>query len=218
MVSELAEAAARTGDAGLVRTALESASVRARVTPTPWALGIEARARALLSSAEAADNYYRESIGHLAGTRMRSEVARAHLLYGEWLRRENRRVDAREQLRTAREMLDAMGMEAFAERARRELLATGESVRKRAAEASSALTAQETAIARLARDGRTNPEIGAQLFLSAHGRMAPAQHLHQTRHRLPPRAARRAGATRARRRARPAEGLNLLAGKTEPAD
>jgi DNA-binding CsgD family transcriptional regulator len=167
VVSELAEAAASTGDAELARAALEWVSGRARVTPTPWALGIQARARALLSSGEAADNYYRESIDHLTETRMRSEVARGHLLYGEWLRRENRRVDAREQLRTARDMLDAMGMEAFAERARRELLATGESVRTRAPEASSALTAQETSIARLARDGRTNPEIGAQLFLSS---------------------------------------------------
>src|SRR5579859_632055 len=130
VVSELAEAAARTGDTGLGQAALESASGRARVTPTPWALGIEARARALLSSGEAADKCYRESIGYLGRTRMRSEVARGHLLYGEWLRRENRRVDAREQLRTACGMLDAMGMEAFAERARRELLATGESVRK----------------------------------------------------------------------------------------
>jgi DNA-binding CsgD family transcriptional regulator len=167
VLSELGEAAAKTGDAGLVQAALESASGRVRVTPTPWALGIEARARALLSSGKAAYHYYRESIGHLAETRMRSEVARGHLLYGEWLRRENRRLDAREQLRTARDMLDAMGMEAFAERARRELLATGESVRERAPEASSTLTAQETSIARLARDGRTNPEIGAQLFLSA---------------------------------------------------
>ena len=166
VVSELAEAAARTGEAGLVRDALEWVSERARLTPTPWALGIEARVRALLSSGEAADNYYRESIGHLAQTRMRSEVGRAHLLYGEWLRRENRRVDARDQLRTARQMLEAMGMEAFAERARRELLATGETVGKRVPEASTALTTQEIAIARLARDGRTNAEIGTQLFLS----------------------------------------------------
>jgi ATP/maltotriose-dependent transcriptional regulator MalT len=137
------------------------------VTPTPWALGLEARARALLSSGEAADSCYRESIGHLGRTRMRAEVGRGHLLYGEWLRRENRRVEAREQLRAARDMLEAMGMEAFAERARRELLATGESVRGRAPEASSTLTTQEAQIARLARDGRTNPEIGAQLFLSA---------------------------------------------------
>jgi DNA-binding CsgD family transcriptional regulator len=167
VMSELAEAAAKTGDAGLAQAALESACGRARVTPTPWALGIEARCRALLSSGEAADNCYRESIGHLAETRMRSEVGRGHLLYGEWLRRENRRVDAREQLRTARDVLDATGMEAFGERARRELLATGESVGMRAPEASSVLTAQEAQIARLARDGRTNPEIGAQMFLSA---------------------------------------------------
>ena len=99
---------------------------------------------------------------------MRAELARAHLLYGEWLRRENRRVDAREQLRIAHEMLDAMGMEAFAERARRELLATGETVRKRVAETSdsNALTAQEAQVARLARDGLSNPEIGARLFPS----------------------------------------------------
>jgi ATP/maltotriose-dependent transcriptional regulator MalT len=167
VVSELAEAASRTGDAGLVRAALEWVSERARMTPTDWALGIEARVRALLSSGEAADDYYRDSIGHLARTRMRSEVARAHLLYGEWLRRQGRRTDARVQLRTAHEMLDTMGMEAFAERARRELLATGESVRQRVPGASSALTAQETLIARLARDGRTNPEIGARLFLSS---------------------------------------------------
>jgi DNA-binding CsgD family transcriptional regulator len=167
VMSELAEAAAKTGDAELAQAALESACGRARVTPTPWALGIEARCRALLSSGEAADNCYRESIGHLAETRMRSEVGRGHLLYGEWLRRENRRIDAREQLRTARDVLDATGMEAFGERARRELLATGESVGMRAPEASSALTAQEAQIARLARDGRTNPEIGAQVFLSA---------------------------------------------------
>jgi DNA-binding CsgD family transcriptional regulator len=167
VLSELAEAAARTGEAGLGQAALEAASGRVRATPTPWALGMEARCRALLSTGEAADGYYRQSIGHLAETRMRSEVARGHLLHGEWLRRENRRVDAREQLRTAREMLDALGMEAFAERARRELLATGESVRAPTPQASSALTAQETAIARLARDGLTNPEIGVQLFLSA---------------------------------------------------
>jgi len=166
VVSELAEAAARTGDAGLAQAALESASKRAQVTPTAWALGLEARARALLSSGEAADNCYRESIGHLGQTRMRSEVARGHLLYGEWLRRENRRVDAREQLRTARDMLETMGMEAFAERARRELLATGESARKPVPGTSSTLTAQESSIARLAGDGRTNSEIGVQLFLS----------------------------------------------------
>jgi ATP/maltotriose-dependent transcriptional regulator MalT len=167
VVSELAEAAARTGDVELVRAALEWVSERAQVTPTEWALGIQARVRALLSDGEAADRCYRESIDHLGRTRMRAELARSHLLYGEWLRRENRRVDAREQLRAAYEMLDTMGMAAFAERARRELLATGETVHKRTVETVTTLTAQEALIARLARDGRTNPEIGAQLFLSA---------------------------------------------------
>ena len=126
-----------------------------------------ARSRALLSDGDLADGRFREAIEHLSRTRVRAELARAHLLYGEWLRREKRRGDARAQLRTAHGMLDAMGMAAFAERARRELLAAGEMVRGRAAATVSALTAQEASIARLARDGRTNPEIGAQLFLSA---------------------------------------------------
>jgi DNA-binding CsgD family transcriptional regulator len=120
-----------------------------------------------VSASAAAESLYREAIDRLGRTRLRPELARAHLLYGEWLRRENRRVDAREQLRTAHEMLNAIGMAAFAERTRRELLATGETVRKRTVEAPSTLTAQEAAIARLAGEGRTNAEIGAQLFLSA---------------------------------------------------
>jgi DNA-binding CsgD family transcriptional regulator len=110
---------------------------------------------------------YREGVDRLGRTRLRPELARAHLLYGEWLRRENRRADARAQLRTAHEMLNAIGMGAFAERTRRELMATGETVRKRTVEAPNRLTAQEAAIARLAGEGRTNAEIGAQLFLSA---------------------------------------------------
>jgi DNA-binding CsgD family transcriptional regulator len=167
VASELAEAAARTGDVELVRVALEWVSERARVTPTDWALGIEARIRALLSDGDMADSAYQESISHLSRTRMRPELARSHLLYGEWLRRENRRVDARDQLRTAYQLLDAMGMGAFADRARRELLATGETVHKRSTETDTTLTVQEAIIARLARDGRTNPEIGAHLFLSA---------------------------------------------------
>ena len=134
---------------------------------TDWALGIEARCRALLSDGAAADELYREAIDRLSRTRLRPELARAHLLYGEWLRREGRRIEAREQLRTAHDMLAAIGMEAFAERARRELIATGETVRKRSAETVTTLTAQEALIARLARDGLTNPEIGARLFLSA---------------------------------------------------
>ncbi|MDX6669636.1 MAG: hypothetical protein QOK04_3016 [Solirubrobacteraceae bacterium] len=167
IVPELAEAASRTGDEALVRAVLVWLSERTRVTPTDWVLGIEARVRALLSEGEAADGLYRESIDRLGRTRVRVELARAHLLYGEWLRRERRRVDAREQLRTAHEMLDAMGIEAFAERAARELLATGETARKRTIGTRDQLTAQETQIARLARDGLSNQEIGGQLFISS---------------------------------------------------
>ena len=166
VVPELAEAASRTGDEALVTAALEWLSERTRVTPTDWALGIEARVRALLSEGDLADSLYRESIDRLGRTRIRVELARAHLLYGEWLRRENRRIDAREQLRTAHDMLDAMGVEAFANRARRELLATGEHVHRRTVETRDELTAQEGQIARLARDGLSNPEIGARLFIS----------------------------------------------------
>ena len=166
VVPELAEAAARTGDVATVRTVLAWLSERTRVTPSEWALGIEARVRALLSGGEAADRLYRESISRLGRTRVRVELARSHLLYGEWLRRERRRADARDQLRAAHDMLDAMGMEAFAERARRELLATGETARKRTVETAVELTAQEVQVARLARDGLSNPEIGARLFIS----------------------------------------------------
>ena len=134
---------------------------------TEWALGIQARVRALLSDGDAAEQLYRESIERLGRPASASQLARAHLLYGEWLRRQRRRVDAREQLRTAHDLFDAMGMEAFAERARRELLATGETARKRTVETSDELTAQEALIARLARDGLSNPEIGARLFISA---------------------------------------------------
>ena len=133
---------------------------------TDWGLGIAARCGALLSEGDAAEGLYREAIERLGRTRLRPELARAHLLYGEWLRREGRRVDAREHLRTAHEMFAAMGMEAFAERARKELLATGEKVRKRTVETRDDLTAQERQIAELARDGLSNPEIGARLFLS----------------------------------------------------
>jgi DNA-binding CsgD family transcriptional regulator len=136
------------------------------VTPTEWVLGIEARARALLCDGDAAESCYRESIERLGRTRVRAHLARAHLLYGEWLRRKRRRGEAREQLRTAYEMLDAMGIGAFAERARRELQATGETARKRTVEHAVELTAQETQVARLARDGLSNPEIGARLFIS----------------------------------------------------
>jgi DNA-binding CsgD family transcriptional regulator len=164
---ELIEAAARSGKADLAGDALARLAETTRAGGTDFGLGIEARSRALLSDQAAAEDLYREAIARLGRTQLRPELARAYLLYGEWLRRQNRRTDARAQLRTAHHMLSAMGAEAFAERARRELLATGETVRKRTVETSSALTAQEASIARLARDGRTNPEIGAQLFLSA---------------------------------------------------
>ncbi len=172
VVVELAEAAARTGDIAAIGAALDWLSERTRVTPTEWVLGIEARIRALLSDGETADGFYRESVERLARTRMRAELARSRLLYGEWLRRQGRRTDAREQLRTAHQMLEEMGMVAFAERARRELRATGETARKRTAPAvriataTELLTPQEAQVARLARDGLSNPEIGARLFIS----------------------------------------------------
>ena len=164
---ELIEAATRTGDTRVAADALARLAETTQAGQTDFGLGIEARSRALVSEGEMAEGCFREAIDRLGRTQLRPELARAHLLYGEWLRREGRRADAREQLRTAHEMLAAMGAEAFAERARRELVATGETVRKRTAQAPDTLTAQEASIARLARDGRTNPEIGAQLFLSA---------------------------------------------------
>jgi DNA-binding CsgD family transcriptional regulator len=163
---ELVEAATRSGNPDRAAVALQELAEMTRASGTDWALGIEARSRALLSENEAAERLYREAIDRLGRTRVRVELARAHLLYGEWLRRERRRLDAREQLRTAHELFTAMGIEAFAERAARELLATGERARKRTVETSGQLTAQETQIARLARDGLANSEIGARLFIS----------------------------------------------------
>jgi len=163
---ELLEAASRCDNVELANDALERIVAATAVAPTDWALGIAARCRALLSDGEAGDALYREAIERLGRTRLRPELARAHLLYGEWLRRANRRVDARAQLATAHELFTAIGMEAFAERARGELLATGGKVRKRTVETRDELTAQEWQIARLARDGLSNPEIGARLFLS----------------------------------------------------
>jgi ATP/maltotriose-dependent transcriptional regulator MalT len=166
VLPELIEAAVRSGTAELAADALQKLSNRTRASGTDWALGIEARSRALLSENEAAELLYREAIERLSRTRIRAELARAHLLYGEWLRRERRRQDAREQLRTAHHMFTTMGIEAFAQRAARELLATGESARKRTGETSDDLTPQEAQIAGLARDGLSNPEIGSQLFIS----------------------------------------------------
>jgi DNA-binding CsgD family transcriptional regulator len=163
---ELVEAAARTGNPGLAGDALDQLSDWTQAGRTDWGQGVEARSRALLSDGEAADRLYREAITRLGRTRMRPDLARAHLLYGEWLRRQRRRAEAREQLRTACQMLDAIGMEAFAGRARRELRAVGATARRRAVTVSVELTAQEAQIARLAADGLSNPEIGIRLFLS----------------------------------------------------
>jgi DNA-binding CsgD family transcriptional regulator len=163
---ELIEAATRSDETELARSALGRIVAATDVADNDWALGIQARSRALLSDGDEAERLYREAIERLARTRLRPEAARAHLLYGEWLRRENRRVDARAQLRAGHDLLTTLGMEAFAERARGELLATGEKVRKRTVETRDDLTAQERQIARLARDGLSNPEIAARLFLS----------------------------------------------------
>ncbi len=163
---ELVEAAARSDAPELASEALEQLSETTRASGTNWALGVEARSRALLSEGDAAEQLYREAIERLARTRVRVELARARLVYGEWLRREQRRADAREQLRAAHEMFTEMGVEGFAERARRELQATGETARRRTEGTRSVLTPQEAQIAQLARDGLSNPEIGARLFIS----------------------------------------------------
>ena len=169
---ELVEAAACTGNTELAASAAGQLAEATQPAGTDWALGIEARCRALVSQGQSAEDLYREAIDRLGRTRLRPELARAHLLYGEWLRRENRRTDARQQLRVAHDLLSDIGMEAFAERARRELAATGETARKRTAQpavaASQELTAQEAQVALLARDGLSNPEIGARLFISSH--------------------------------------------------
>ena len=163
---ELVEAAARTGNTELASDALDQLSEWTQAGRTDWGLGVEARSRALLSGSEAADRLYREAIARLGQTHMRPDLARAHLLYGEWLRRQRRRTDAQEQLRTACQMLDTIGMEAFARRARRELRATGAAAHRHPITAAAELTVQEAQIARLAADGLSNPEIGIRLFLS----------------------------------------------------
>jgi DNA-binding CsgD family transcriptional regulator len=165
---ELIEAAARSGNSDVAVEALRRLAEITSASGTDWALGVEARSRALLSDGDTADRFYLESIERLGRTRMRGELARAHLLYGEWLRRQRRRVDARAQLRIAHDMLDSMGMDGFAERARRELKATGEAARKRTLTMGhEQLTAQEGLVARMARDGLSNPEIAARMFISA---------------------------------------------------
>jgi DNA-binding CsgD family transcriptional regulator len=164
---DLAEAAVRSGQPDLAADALRRLQAATRGCESDWARGVESRTRALLSDADQARTAYDDAVTLLGGTRLRIELARTELLYGEWLRREGQRGDARAQLHSAHETFVDLGMEAFAERARHELLATGEKVRKREVDTLNELTPQEEHIARLARDGHTNPEIGAELFISA---------------------------------------------------
>jgi DNA-binding CsgD family transcriptional regulator len=163
---ELVESAVRLGEVEIARGALDRLAESAGPCDTDWAQGTLARCRALVSEDTDAEGFFRTAIERLGRTRLRPELARAHLLYGEWLRRDRQRIEARDHLRTAYDMFVAIGMEAFSERARRELLATGEAVRKRTAEARDELTPQERQIAVLVRDGFSNPEVGARLFLS----------------------------------------------------
>jgi DNA-binding CsgD family transcriptional regulator len=166
--AELVEAAVRAGERRIAERALERLTLTTRPSGSDWALGVEARSRALLSDGDAAERLYQEAIERLRRTRVRVQSARSHLLYGEWLRRERRRLDARDQLRTAFELFTSMGAEAFAARAEHELSATGERARKRTIETREELTAQEAQVARLARDGLSNAAIGERLFISQH--------------------------------------------------
>jgi DNA-binding CsgD family transcriptional regulator len=167
-LTELIEAAVRSGHSQLAGGALQLLIEVTQPLGTDWALGIEARCRALLAEGDEADRLYREAIERLRRTPASVQLARTHLVYGEWLRRDRRRLDAREQLRIAFEIFNASGIEALAARARRELLATGEHARKRTVETRDELTPQETQVAQLARDGLSNVEIGARLFISRH--------------------------------------------------
>jgi DNA-binding CsgD family transcriptional regulator/sulfur carrier protein ThiS len=163
---ELIEAAVRSKNPRVAATALERLSERTQASGTEWGLGLEARSRGLLTDGPSAETFYAEAVQRLAHGRVAPHLARAELVYGEWLRRENRRVDAREQLRAAHDTFSRIGAGAFAERARRELLATGETARRRDVETRGVLTPQEAHVARLAKDGLSNPQIGAQLFIS----------------------------------------------------
>jgi DNA-binding CsgD family transcriptional regulator len=178
---DLIEAAMRTGDPQIAATALERLSERTQASGTDWALGMEARSRALFTDGPSAEPLYREATERLAHGRLAPHLARAQLVYGEWLRRQNRRIDAREQLRAAHDTFSRIGAEAFAERARRELRATGETARGRTDDTLGVLTPQEAQIARLAREGLSNPEIGARLFISPR---TAQYHLHKVFQKL----------------------------------
>jgi DNA-binding CsgD family transcriptional regulator len=166
VLPELIEAGVRSGQNEVAAAALDELTERTSLSGNPWGRGIEARSHALMADGKAAKDLYQEAISQLGGSRMTVHLARAHLIYGEWLRREGRRLDAREQLRTAHQMLISMGADGFAERAARELRATGERVRSRTIDSTTQLTARENQIARLAGDGLSNPDIAAQLFMS----------------------------------------------------
>ena len=165
-LSELVEPATRCGRTDLAADAIDRLAAKSQATRSEWALGIEARARALVEQGADAERWFRTAIEHLGRTRVRAELSRTHLLYGEWLRRESRRLDARAELNVALELFTSMGMEAFAERAGSELVATGEKARRRIATTRDDLTPHERQIAELARDGLSNAEIAARLFLS----------------------------------------------------
>jgi DNA-binding CsgD family transcriptional regulator len=167
LVPELAEAASKAADRGRLEFARDWLSERTGAISSAWLTGIDARVRALLSGSDAADAHYRESIAQLSRTRARLELARTHLQYGEWLRRERRRIDARDSLGRALEEFTSIGAEAFARRAERELLATGERARKRTVETLGDLTPQEAQVSRLVAEGHSNKEIAAQLFISS---------------------------------------------------
>jgi DNA-binding CsgD family transcriptional regulator len=166
-IVELIEATVRAGTPELAVDTCSRLGEMARASGTDWALGLAARSEALLADDQRAEELYLEAVARLGRTRMAVDLARAHLLYGEWLRRQRRRTDAREQLRTAHEHFSLFGMEAFAERARVELEATGEHARERGVEATGDLTPQEAQVARLVAQGKTNREIAAQLFISS---------------------------------------------------
>ena len=165
-LSEVVEAATRCGMTDVATDAIKRLTTKAQATQADWALGIEARARALLAQGADAEHSFRAAIEHLSRTRVRAELARTHLLYGEQLRREGRRLDARAELNVAHQLFTSMGMEAFAERAGTELVATGEKARRRIAKTRDDLTPHERQIAELARDGLSNADIAARLFLS----------------------------------------------------
>jgi len=173
---ELIEAAARSDKPDVAALAFDRLSERTRLAATDWALGIEGRSCALIARDSVAEKLYVDAIERLSRTRMKGHLARTHLVYGEWLRRQGRRVDARSQLRTAEELFAGMGAEAFAARAHRELGASGERARRKTAHARDQLTAQEVHVASLAGDGLSNPEIGARLYIS---RRTVEYHLHK---------------------------------------